>query len=147
MPLGMEAGLSPGDFALDVNPPPDQEGGGAPLQLSAHDYCGQKAAWIKMPLGTEVGLGPGNFVLVGDPTPSPKRGRSPLPIFGPCLLWPNGWIDHDGTWHGSGPWSRPHCQMETQLLSPQKVGRAPNFRPMFSVAKRLDASRYHMVRR
>jgi len=24
---------------------------------------------------------------------SPKRGTAPLPIFSPCLLWPNSWID------------------------------------------------------
>jgi len=41
-----------------------------------------------MPLGTEVGLGPGHIVLDGDPAP-PKRKHSP-PVFGPCLLWPNG---------------------------------------------------------
>jgi len=47
-----------------------------------------------MPLGLEVGLGPGDFVLDGDParhsTPSPKKGWAEPPIFGPCLLWPNG---------------------------------------------------------
>jgi len=55
-------------------------------------------AWIKMPLGMEVGLGPGDFVLDGDPSlPSPKSGWSSLQkIFGPCLLWPNGWMDQDG---------------------------------------------------
>jgi len=51
-------------------------------------YCGQTAGWIKMPLGTEVGLGPGVIVLDGDP--APQRGTAPAPIFGPCLLWPNG---------------------------------------------------------
>jgi len=30
--------------------------------------------------------------------PSPKRGQSPPPIFGPCLLSPNGWMDQDETW-------------------------------------------------
>ena len=30
---------------------------------------------------------------------------------------------------------------------PQKGGRAPNFRPIFIVAKRLDASKCHLVRR
>ena len=44
-----------------------------------------------MPLGMEEGLGPGDFdfVLDGDRAPPPKRGAQP-PIFGPCLLWPNG---------------------------------------------------------
>jgi len=31
-------------------------------------------------------------MLDGDPVPLPKKGWSPLPIFGPCPLWPNGWM-------------------------------------------------------
>ena len=46
-----------------------------------------------MPLSMEVGLIPGDFVLDGDPTPTQKGGGAPQ-IFGPCLLWPNGWMDH-----------------------------------------------------
>jgi len=42
--------------------------------------------------GMEVGLGPGHIVLNGDTASLPKKGQSP-PIFGPCLLWPNGWMD------------------------------------------------------
>ena len=49
-----------------------------------------------MPLGMEVDLGPGNFVLEGNPLPLPKRGAEP-PIFGPCLLSPNDWMDAAGT--------------------------------------------------
>jgi len=40
-----------------------------PPQFSAHFYCGQTTACIKMPLGVEVGLSPGDFVLDGDPAP------------------------------------------------------------------------------
>ena len=58
-------------------------------QLSAHVYGGLTAEWIKMPLGMDVGLGPGHIVLDGDPAPPPQKGGTP-PIFGPCLLWPNG---------------------------------------------------------
>jgi len=43
-----------------------------------------------MALDMEVGLGPSHIVLDGDPAPLPER-RHP-PIFGPCLLWPNGCI-------------------------------------------------------
>jgi len=25
------------------------------------------------------------------------------------VLWPNGWMDQDETWHGGRPLSRPHC--------------------------------------
>jgi len=37
-----------------------------------------------MPLGTEVG----HIVLDEDTAPPKKRHN--IPIFGPCLLWPNG---------------------------------------------------------
>ena len=40
-----------------------------------------------MPLGTVVGLGPGDVVLDGVAAP-PKRAQPP--VFGSCLLWPNG---------------------------------------------------------
>jgi len=43
-------------------------------------------------------------------SPLPQKGAEPpCPIFGPSLLWPNGWMDQDGTWRGGRPWSRPHC--------------------------------------
>jgi len=82
MPLGVELGLSPGDFVLDGDPAlPPQKGGGAPKLFSAHVYCGETAGWIKLTLGMEAYLSPGYFVLDGDPALSPKRGRSPLPNF------------------------------------------------------------------
>jgi len=56
------------------------------------------AGWIKMPHGTEVGLDPGDVVLDGDPAPPPQKGDR-TPIFGPCLLWPNGCMDEGATWY------------------------------------------------
>ena len=92
----------------------------------AHVYCGQTAAWINVPLVTEVGLGPDDTVLHWDPAPSPKRRRRPVPIFGPCLLWPNSWMDQDGTWHGSGPWSSPHCARWGLSSCPQNGTEPPS---------------------
>jgi len=40
-----------------------------------------------MPIGTMLGRGQGHIVLDGDLAP-PKGAHTP--IFGPCLLWPNG---------------------------------------------------------
>ena len=78
MKLGMEVGLSPGHIVLDGDPAPLSKKRGIVPQFSAHVYCGQTAAWIKMPLGMEVGLGPGHIVLDVDPAPPPqKRGHSP----------------------------------------------------------------------
>ena len=86
--LGMELGLRPGDFVLDGDPVPfPRKGAEPPHQFSAHFYCGQTAACIKMPLGIELGLGPDDFVLNGDPAPpSPKGERSPLPNFRPMFI-------------------------------------------------------------
>ena len=46
-----------------------------------------------MKLGMEVGLGPGHIVLDGDPGLPPPKGHNTPSIFGPHLLWPNGWMD------------------------------------------------------
>ena len=75
MVLGMEVGLSPGDFVLDGAQPPPQKGAEPPV--FGHVYCGQTAAWIKMPLGTAVGLGLSDIVLDGSQLPLPYRGTSP----------------------------------------------------------------------
>ena len=54
----------------------------------------------------------------------PKKGTPP--IFGPCLVWPNGWVDQDATWYGGGrPRPRPHC-VRWGPISP-KSGTTPKF--------------------
>jgi len=74
MPLGIEVGLGPGDFALDGEPAlPPSKGGEAPY-FSAHVYCGQTAVWISTALGMEVGLGLGHIVLDGAQL-SPQKER------------------------------------------------------------------------
>ena len=87
----------------------------------------KRQEWIKMPLSTEVGLGPGYIMLDGDPAPPPKKGAQP-PIFGRCLLWPNGWIDQDATWYESRRQPRRHC-VNWGPSSPQKTDRSPIFGP------------------
>jgi len=85
-----------------------------------------------MPLRTEVDLSPGNFVLdgeFGDQAPFPKKAEPFFPIFGPCLLWPNGWMDQDGTWHGGGSWSGPHCVRWYPAPLPKKGAEPPIFDP------------------
>jgi len=39
----------------------------------------------------------GHIVLDGDAAPLPRKKGHNLPIFGPCWLLPNGWMDQDGT--------------------------------------------------
>jgi len=67
-----------------------------------------------MPLGTEVGLGPGDIVRLGMEAqlplcPPPRKGAQPVFIFGPCLLWPNGWMVQDATWYEGSPRLISHC--------------------------------------
>jgi len=81
-----------------------------------------------MPLGMEVGLSPGDFVLDGDPG-TPKKGHPPHLIFGPCLLWQNGWMDQDATWYGGKCRLRRPC-VRWARSSPYK-GHSPL--PQFSV--------------
>jgi len=81
MPLSTEVDLDPGDIVLDGDPSlPSLKRGQSP-HLSAHVYCGQTAALIKVPLGTEVGKGPVHIVLDGDPAPPPPKGGAAAPQF------------------------------------------------------------------
>ena len=83
-------------------------------QFSAHVCCNQTAGWMKIPFGTEVG----NIVLNGDSAPL-ERGTAP-PLFGPCLLWRNGWMDQDATWHEGRPQPWQLCVRWGPSASPHK---------------------------
>ena len=137
---------------------------------------------------------------MGTQLPSLKQAQSPQ-IFGPYLLWPNGWMHQDATWYGGRPqprglwvrcgpsplpkgrrrpgaespqflthgycgrtagWIKMTLGMEVglgpvhivldgdiaQLLSPKQGAEPPpkKNRSIFIVAKRLDASRCHLIR-
>jgi len=109
-------------------------------------YFGQTATWIKIKLGTQLGLGPSHIVLDGDPAPLPKKGLSPrfLAHFycgqtSGCIKMPLGMEV------GLGPGDL--VLNGDPAPPPPKKGTAPNFWPMFIVAKQLYVSRYHLVRR
>ena len=110
-------------------------------------YCGQTVGRIKVPLCMVVGLGPGHIVLLGDPA-APKKGTQQPPLFGSCLMWPNGWMDQDATWYGGRPRPRPHCVfVRWGIQSPKGAPQPPTVLTMSVVAKWLDGSRCHLVRR
>ena len=97
-----------------------------PPQFSAHVRCGQMAGWTEMRLGMEVGIGSGDFVLEGTQLP-PKKAQ-PHPIFGPCLLCPNGWMDGDDALYGSRSRPRPYCVRRGP--TPPRMGHSSP--PLFS---------------
>jgi len=66
-------------------------------QFLTHVYCGERAGWINMSLGTKVNVDPGDVVLntricyvvmLDGVAAPPKTGTAP--VFGSCVLWPNG---------------------------------------------------------
>ena len=60
-------------------------------------------------------------------TQLPLKGAQPPPppIFGPCLLWPNGWMAQDATWYGGNP--RPRRRCLDGVAAPPKRGTALQF--------------------
>jgi len=58
-----------------------------------------------------------------NPAPPQKRAQQPPPIFGPCLLWPNGWMDQDATWCRRRPRPRQYC-VRWGPSSPQGKGHS-----------------------
>ena len=104
MTLGMEVGLGSVHIVLDGDTAPLPQKGARAHQFSAHVYCGQTAAWIKMPLGTEVGLGLRDIVFNVDPATQlpPEKGHIQTPtqfLSHVCC----GWMDEDAAWYGSRP--------------------------------------------
>jgi len=65
---------------------------------------------------------------MGTQLPLPKMGTAPPPIFGPCLLCPNGWMYQYTIWYGGRPRPRRHCVRGGPSYLPQKGGTAaPHF--------------------
>ena len=107
-------------------------------QFAVHVYCGQTSAWIEMPLGMEVAIGPGQIVLDEDTAPLPQKGRSPQFSANICCGQMAGWIK---------------MPLRREIgLSPSDIvlddeDPAPLLQKGRIVAKRLDGSRWHLVRR
>jgi len=153
MVLGTEVGFSPGDFVLDGDqaplPPLKKEAEPWPSQFSAHFYCGQTAGCTKMPLLMVVGLIRGDFLSDWNPAPSTKRGLRRQIIFWPMFIvyccQTTGWMKMAlGMEVGLSP---GYFVLDGDPAPTPKRVRSPfrNFRSISIVAKRLDASRCHLV--
>jgi len=149
--LGMEVGLSPGDFVLDGDPAPlPPKGGGdssqifGPFLFWPNGWMHQDATWYR---GRPV---PGDFVLDGDLAPSQKGGVAPPQkkgensahvYCGQTVVWIKMPL---GTKVGLIPGD---CVLDGDLAPSLQRGWSPlpNFWRISIVAKRLDASRCHLV--
>jgi len=97
MALGMEVGLGPGHIVLDGDPALPPLNWHSP-QFLVHVRRGQMAGWTKMPTWYGGRPWPRRLCEMGTQLPAEKKCPAPHPIFGPCLLWPNGWMDEDTSW-------------------------------------------------
>ena len=67
------------------------------------------------------------------------------PVCNVGVLWPNGWMDQDESWH-AGMLGPGHIVLDGDPSPPPQRGTAPpNFRPISVVVKWLDGSRWHLA--
>ena len=86
-----------------------------------------------------------HYARWGPSSPPQKGAEPPPPIFGPFLLWPNGWMHQDATWYGGRAQPRRLCVRWGPSFPSPTGAQSPNFRPMSFVAKRLDGLRWHLA--
>jgi len=110
-------------------------------------YCGQTVGWIKMPHGMKVGLGLGHIVLDGDSAPPPKAQPLPQVSAHVCCCQTAEWIKMPLAKEVGLGAGYIVLDGDPAPLPPKKGTQAPTFWPMSVVAKRLDGSRCHLVRR
>jgi len=84
MKLGMQVGLVPGHIVLDGDPAPLPKGAQTPNFRSISVV----AKWPR----------PRRLCVRWGPSSPPHKKGAQLPIFGPCLLWPNGRPSHICYW-------------------------------------------------
>jgi len=98
-----------------------------------------------MSLGAEIGLDPGNIVLDGSPAPSSEKGAEPPFLAhvycGETVTWMKMAL---GMEVGLGP-GHIVLHEDPAPLPKRGGGTTLNFLPISIVAKRLDASRCHLV--
>jgi len=134
MPLGMEVGLSPGDFVLDGDPALTPKG------AEPHPIFGPRLLWPNGCMDQDVTWYGGRprptqqCVQCGPSYPQKKgHTHAPLPNFGSCLLWPNGWMK---TPLGTDVALSPGHIVLDGVPAPAKGAQLPppSFRPMSIVA-------------
>ena len=114
--LGTEVGLGPGHNGFDGAPAPKEHSPNfRPMSVVAKRLDRSRCHLVgRRPRSSTQG----HCVRLGPS--SPQRGITP--IFGPCLLLPNGWVDQDTTWYRGRPRPRPHC-----VRAPPKGAQNPLF--------------------
>jgi len=131
MPLVTKVGLGPGYIVLHGDPASLRKWLGA----SVFGPC------LLWPIGRPSQLLLSTCWATFCKTVRPNLSDRCLSVLSVCLsvmsvcnvgvLWPNGWMDQEETWHAGRPRPWPHCVRWVPSSPSQKGGGAPNFRPMY----------------
>ena len=103
--LGMAVGLRPGHTVLGGDQPPFPKGAQPPYPNFRLMFVAKRLDELKCHLVWRWASAQATLCLIVTwLLPPPKKmARTAPPIFGACLLWPNGWMHQDRTWHGGRP--------------------------------------------
>jgi len=115
--LGLRVGLGPGHIVLNGDPAPPSKKGGRVPHFWPMSIVAKRLDGSRWHLARRWPRSRPHCARWGFSSP-PKKGAPP--IFGPFLLWPNGWIDQDDTWHGGRLRPGPHCARWGPSSPPQK---------------------------
>ena len=129
MPPGTELGLHPIDIVLDADPaaPSPKRGQSPPPNFRPMSIVAQRLQGSTCHLAWRQASPRPHCARWGPSSPLSKKGAQ-TPIFGPCLLCPNGWMDGDATnWYGGRPRPKWHCVRWRFSSPPQRGDRAPQF--------------------
>jgi len=137
LPLGTEVDLGLGDTVLDGYPAPPFPKEPQPPIFRPTSVEAKPLDGLRCQLVWRYASAQATLFSMGTQLPGVKRAHPPHPIFGPCLWWPNGCMDHGATWYGGKRRPRRRC-VTWGCSSPYKRGTVPSFRFMSIVAKRLD---------
>jgi len=108
MPLGMEVGLSIGDF-VRWGPSPLFQKGRSPHNFRPTSILAKWLNGSRCHLVRRYASAYATLCSMWTQLHPEKRAHPSHSIFAPCLLWPNGWMDEDAAWYGSRPRPEPHC--------------------------------------
>jgi len=92
MPLGWKVGLNQSTIVLDRHPAPPPRRGTA-LNFRSMSIVTKRLNGLRCHMAWRWASAQATL-LDGDQFP-PERCKAP--VFRPCLLWPNGWMDEDAT--------------------------------------------------
>jgi len=137
MPLGMEVGLSPGDFVFDGDPAP-KSGRSPRPNFRPMSIMAKRLDGSRWHLAWRWAFVHATLCWMGNQLPSPQKGAEPLPVCGPFLLSPNGWMNQDDIWHGGGL-GPSHIVLDRDTAPLPNRGQSPQFSAHFTARRFASA--------